>query len=334
METSETDPNNHSVNNRPEQLSETAEQRDGTNHSFAGPGDEPAPDATDTPFLVASASNGHRTSCYHLRDESGEPLCGRPDNARPKPRTVVKRMDLSLCGHCEVQLEHADVKALTDVVLNGSDEPDDESDDDEEEWEPEQAGLREGESRDESAHASRMAEQMRIVREAEEDDGDSDDTDDEEDVTAVPDVDPDRSEIRTDGGELTRDSSTSGAIDHDFDEHQRDVRDQLDENLKGIRRAPGPGDVCIDLVTRQVVSVETIEADTVLEYYEEEGFDLRSYKANPYLPVTLEDTVYGVVYCERSVDGIHSAGKVYPTPRGRLARIPTEQAESIRGDDS
>ena len=107
----------------------------------------------------------------------------------------------------------------------------------------------------------------------------------------------------------------------------------MKEATEGHPAVPRPDDVAIDLVTRQVVYIDSILADTVVEYYEEKDFDLWSYKSHPYLPVRPDDTVYGVVYVERSVEGIHNAGKIYPTPRGRLAKVPVERAVAMRGDD-
>lgn len=129
-------------------------------------------------------------------------------------------------------------------------------------------------------------------------------------------------------------SEPEGAVDNDYDDAARDPMDQLEANIKdateGYHAVPRPGDVAIDLVTRQIVYVDSVLAETVVEYFEDEGFDLWSYKTHPYLPVRPDDTVYGVVYVERSVDGLHNVGKIYPTPRGRLARVPVELAEAMR----
>lgn len=125
-----------------------------------------------------------------------------------------------------------------------------------------------------------------------------------------------------------------GAVDNDYDDAARDTEEILQQNIKeatgGYHAVPRPGDVAIDLVTRQVVYVDSVLAETVADYFEAEGFDLWSYKTHPYLPVRPDDTVYGVVYVERSVEGLQNAGKIYPTPRGRLARVPVELAEEMR----
>jgi hypothetical protein len=153
---------------------------------------------------------------------------------------------------------------------------------------------------------------------------------DRDDLDDLPEhLQPEDPELATDGGT----TGAQGAIDHDFGENEKETREILDENLRGIKRAPEPGDVAIDLVTRQIVFVDCVVADTIIEYYDAEEFDLRSYKTHPYLPIRLDDTVYGVVYVERSVEGIHNAGDIYPTPRGRLARVPVEQATPKWGDD-
>lgn len=135
-------------------------------------------------------------------------------------------------------------------------------------------------------------------------------------------------------GTMAEDDSEQGAIDHDFDDAERDPMEVLEQNIKeatgGYHAVPRPDDVAIDLVTRQIVYVDCVLADTVVEYFEREDFDLWSYKNHPYLPVRPDDTVYGVVYVERSVEGLHKPGKIYPTPRGRLARVPVELAEDMR----
>lgn len=150
---------------------------------------------------------------------------------------------------------------------------------------------------------------------ADEDIGDFDDYG----THVVPDVDPENSDDE--------------AIE-DADDPLADAQAQLEQNIKeatgGYHAVPRAGDIAIDLVTRQVVYVESVLADTVVEYFEAEGFDLWSYKAHPYLPVRHDDTVYGVVYVERSLEKLHDAGKIYPTPRGRLARVPVELAEVMR----
>jgi hypothetical protein len=56
----------------------------------------------------------------------------------------------------------------------------DEGDDDGDDWDPEPATLRDGETRDDDAHARRNAEQLRIAREALDSDDESDDTDADE----------------------------------------------------------------------------------------------------------------------------------------------------------
>jgi hypothetical protein len=127
--------------------------------------------------------------------------------------------------------------------------------------------------------------------------------------------------------------SDNGAIDQDFDEGERDYEAQLEAALEGVRTEPMAGDVAIDLVTRQVVFVHERVADTLEEYYEREGFDLATYKQHPWLPVRPDDAVFECVFVG-GVDDLHSPGKTYDYPRGRLARVPVDLAWRDAGVDA
>lgn len=121
-----------------------------------------------------------------------------------------------------------------------------------------------------------------------------------------------------------------GAVDHDFDEGELDHAERLAKDFKEAvgdvptHRQLGSGDLAIDLVTRQVLLIREKAAESVVEYYDEEGFDLTSYKQHPWLPVRSSDPVFSCVFVASSVEGLHNNGKEYDYPAGRLARVPTE----------
>jgi len=133
--------------------------------------------------------------------------------------------------------------------------------------------------------------------------------------------------------EVVADGGTEGAIDNEFDEAEQSPRAQLEAGRLDIGAASYDGmvagDVAIDLVTRQPLRVRGCVADGLVEYYEDTGFDLYNYKQHPFLPVTLDDSVYECVFIG-SVDDLHSFSTTYDYPAGRLARVPTELAG---GDD-
>jgi hypothetical protein len=135
----------------------------------------------------------------------------------------------------------------------------------------------------------------------------------------VEDEASDRPEVRTDGGQ------PAGAIDRDFDAMQRDYEDQVADALADVKTVIDTGDIVIDLVTRQPMYVRRRVANTLGEYYEDEEFDLATYKAHPYLPVRAADAVFECVFLG-GIDDLHTSRKTYAYPRGRLARVPVEQA--------
>jgi len=112
----------------------------------------------------------------------------------------------------------------------------------------------------------------------------------------------------------------SGAIDRDFDESEK-----TPDHVTDIKA----NDVCVDLQTRQVVFVVGRKAASVAEYREEEGFDLATYKAHPYLPVHDDDPVFECVFVPSNPDDLmhpERSLKTYDFPRGRLARVAIECA--------
>ncbi|SEO72973.1 hypothetical protein SAMN05216388_1017128 [Halorientalis persicus] len=125
---------------------------------------------------------------------------------------------------------------------------------------------------------------------------------------------------------------TDGAIDNEFDDAEKDPRDVLRDARADLGPGPhrdhdqmGRGDVAVDLVTRQTVYIARAVAGSLPEYYAEEEFDLYNYKMHPYLPVSLDDTVYECVYVG-GVKDLHNFSGTYSFPEGRLARVPVELA--------
>lgn len=122
---------------------------------------------------------------------------------------------------------------------------------------------------------------------------------------------------------------SQGAIDNDYDDAERSYDDRVADALDGVATDPMPGGLAFDLVTRQPLFVREKVADTLGEYYEAEGFDLLTYKMNPYLPVRPDDSVFQCVFVsEITAEGLADWGssKTYDFPRGRLAHVPVEQS--------
>jgi len=120
---------------------------------------------------------------------------------------------------------------------------------------------------------------------------------------------------------------TDGAIDNDFDDAQTDYDDQLAAALEGVRTEVIPGSVALDLVTRQLLFIRREVAPTCREYYDENNFDLVTYKMHPYLPgVDAENTVYECVFLSTDAGQAHKPGKTYDYPEGRLLPLPSELA--------
>jgi len=118
-----------------------------------------------------------------------------------------------------------------------------------------------------------------------------------------------------------------GAVDHDFADGERDTREQIDDQLAEHNRTVEPRDVAIDLVYHRPVFVRRSVADTCVAYWEDgEDFDLTTYKAHPYLPVTPDDTVFECVYLPTKPGDVRHkpADKTYDFPAGRLMRVPVE----------
>jgi len=136
--------------------------------------------------------------------------------------------------------------------------------------------------------------------------------------------------------EYVTDGGTQGAIDNDFDQAERTPREHLEAELEDVDAAThaglGVGDVAIDLVTRQPLMILGKSADTLVDHYEREEFDLATYKQHPFLPVQIDDTVFECAFIG-GVDDLHSFSRSYDYPAGRLARVPFELAVDDGGDD-
>lgn len=122
---------------------------------------------------------------------------------------------------------------------------------------------------------------------------------------------------------------TDGAIDKDFDEAEQAYEQQIENALEGVQTEPMEGGIAIDIVTRQAVFVRKLTAETLDEYYQEEGFDLYTYKMHPYLPgIDVNNRVYECVYLDGNPQNGHKIGKTYNFPEARLMHYPVEQAWS------
>jgi len=128
--------------------------------------------------------------------------------------------------------------------------------------------------------------------------------------------------------------SEQGAIDSDFEDAEVPYEDRVAEALADVRTEPVPGSLAIDLVTRQLLFVRSKVADTLGEYYDQEGFDLATYGPHPWLPVSVDDAAYECYYVnDLSLDSLDELSDLrdYDFPAGRLAVVGVEQAWTERG---
>lgn len=131
----------------------------------------------------------------------------------------------------------------------------------------------------------------------------------------------------------------SGAVDSDFDDAAHDVRDRIESELDDFPTSIERGDIVIDLVKDRPLFVRGIEADSAVEYADGNGnFNLTTYKAHPWLPVTPDDTVFDCAFVPTTADKIptDAEDQSYAYPEGRLARVPVEylfDKETHRHDD-
>lgn len=127
--------------------------------------------------------------------------------------------------------------------------------------------------------------------------------------------------------EPTAADEPNGAIDNEFAANEREARDQIEDALADHNRSVEPGDIAIDLVYHRPIFVRRVVADSCVAYWEDgEDFDITTYKAHPYLPVTADDRVVECVFIPTKPGDItHEPGsKTYDYPTGRLARVPVE----------
>ena len=119
----------------------------------------------------------------------------------------------------------------------------------------------------------------------------------------------------------------SGAIDEPFDESERDARSILEEAIGEYEGEVKGGDIVLDLVKRRPLFVRRRVANTAVEYFDEHDFDLTTYKAHPFLPITPDDPIFECVFLPTDFDQIPTSTsdrQTYDYPRGRLVRIPVE----------
>ena len=118
---------------------------------------------------------------------------------------------------------------------------------------------------------------------------------------------------------------SDGDIDNEFDDAERTYVARVSEALANVRTEPMAGGVAIDIVTRQAVFVRDRVAETCEEYYEENNFDLVTYKMHPWLPgIGPENEVFECSYIDGNPQNAHKQGKTYDFPRARLMHLPVE----------
>ena len=122
-------------------------------------------------------------------------------------------------------------------------------------------------------------------------------------------------------------NDTNGAIDADYDDAELSYDEQVQNALEDAQTEPMAGGVAIDIVTRQAMFVREKVADTCREYYEENSFDLVTYKMHPWLPgIGPDNAVYEAVYLDGNPQNAHKPGKTYDFPEARLMHYPVELA--------
>jgi hypothetical protein len=123
------------------------------------------------------------------------------------------------------------------------------------------------------------------------------------------------------------DDTPDGAVDHDYDDAEQSYEERVAAELEDVQQSPMTGGIAIDLVTRQAVFVRERVADSCREYYEEEEFDLLTYKMHPWLPgAGIENAVYECAYIDSNPQNAHKGGRTYDFPEARLMHYPVELA--------
>jgi hypothetical protein len=130
-----------------------------------------------------------------------------------------------------------------------------------------------------------------------------------------------------------RQVTDGGAIDNEFEDVERSPETILAEaraEQGSEHELMSGGDLAIDLVTRQPLYIISCAAPNLPAYYEQEEFDLLTYKQHQYLPVRMDDPVFECVFVG-DLDDLHHERKTYDYPAGRLARVPLV-AQLAEGD--
>lgn len=130
-----------------------------------------------------------------------------------------------------------------------------------------------------------------------------------------------------------KDPEPEGAIDEPFSANEREAREQIEDGLAKHNTGIKAYDVAIDLVYHRPVLVRRKIADSCVAYWNDgKDFDITTYKAHPYLPVTPDDAVFECVYLPTKPGDIrHTPGdNTYDFPAGRLARVPVENLYDSR----
>jgi len=130
----------------------------------------------------------------------------------------------------------------------------------------------------------------------------------------------------------------SGAVDHGFDDAASDAEESLQKHIADYPSTIKPGDVVIDLVQRRPLYVVERKG-TAVDVFERESFDLTTYKAHPWLPITPTDDVFECVFLPTKPTDLPTSKKTstYDYPRGRLARVAVEylyDSDTHRHDDA
>lgn len=120
---------------------------------------------------------------------------------------------------------------------------------------------------------------------------------------------------------------SDSAVDNDYADAERSYDERVAEALADVPTRPLEGGIVIDLVTRQAMFVREAVADTCREYYEDNSFDLVTYKMHPWLPgIGPNNTVYECVYLDGNPQNAHKPGKTYDFPEARLMPVPIQMA--------
>jgi len=115
---------------------------------------------------------------------------------------------------------------------------------------------------------------------------------------------------------------------------ERALQEHIDEYPAVIR----PGDVVIDLVEGRPLYVHERKG-TAVDVFENESFDLTTYKSHPWLPIGPHDDVFECVFLPTKPSGLPTEKKsqTYSYPRGRLARVAVEylyDSDTHRAEES